>query len=85
MLLKKLECLMFNNLIEFGDRKFILYRTVRDNDKLDIDLLKQAWRCDTALKKEGIYYFCNEIPEIEFEEIEENENQLCDTSSQREE
>jgi hypothetical protein len=73
------------NIIEFGDRKFVLYRTIRDNGKIDVDLLKQYWRCDTSLKKNDIFHFCREIPEIEFEEIEENENQLCDTSSQREE
>ena len=71
-----------NNILEFGDRKFVLYRTIRDNGKIDVDLLKKHWRCDTSLKKDGIFYFCNEIPEVEFEEIEENENQLCDTSSQ---
>ena len=74
---------MQNNIISFGDRKFSLYRTIRDNGKIDIDLLKQYWRCDTSLKKDGVFYLCNEIPEIEFEEIEENETQLCDTSVQR--
>jgi hypothetical protein len=73
---------MQNNILEFGDRKFLLYRTIKDNGKLDIDLLKKFWRCDTALKKDNMFYFCNEILEIEFEEIKDNENQLCDTSSQ---
>ena len=72
---------MQNNIIQFGDRLFILYRQVRENPKINTEILKQYWSCDTVLKKDGIFYFCNEIPEIEFEEIEENENQLRDTSS----
>lgn len=71
------------NTVKFGDRIFSLYRTVRDNNKINVDLLKEYWHCDTALKKDNVFYFCNEIPEIEFEEIEENENQLCDTGVQR--
>ena len=73
---------MKNNIIQLGDRTFILYRTIKITPKIDenISLLKKFWRCDTALKKDGIFYLCNEIPEIEFEEIIEDENKLCDTS-----
>ena len=56
-------------IIEFGDRKFLLYRTVREFEKLDPNILKEYWYCDTVLKKEDIYYFCNEIKDIEYEEI----------------
>jgi hypothetical protein len=56
-------------LIEFGDRKFVLYRTIRETPKIDANLLKEYWRCDTVLKKENVYYFCNEIKEIDYEEI----------------
>ena len=73
---------MRNDILQFGDRIFILYRTIKITPKIDenISLLKKFWRCDTALKKDGIFYLCNEIPEIEFEEIIEDENKLCDTS-----
>jgi hypothetical protein len=71
---------MQNNIIEFGDRKFLFYRSVKDNGKIDADLLKKHWHCDTALKKDNIFYFCNEIIAIEFEEIEENENLICSSS-----
>lgn len=73
---------MQNNYIQLGDRLFTLYRQIRETPKINTEILKQYWHCDTVLKKEGMLYFCNEIPEVEFEEIEENENQLCDTSSQ---
>ena len=56
-------------IIEFGDRKFLLYRTVREFEKLDPNILKEYWHCDTVLKKEDMFYFCNEIKEIEYEEV----------------
>ena len=56
-------------IIEFGDRKFLLYRTIREFEKLDPNLLKDYWYCDTVLKKENMFYFCNEIKEIEYEEV----------------
>jgi len=67
--LKSLEKLLYKDLIEFGDRKFLLYRIIRETPKIDIDILKQYWNCDTALKKDNLYYFCNEIKEIDYEEI----------------
>jgi hypothetical protein len=51
---------MENNFIQFGDRLFSLYRTIRETTKIS--------------KRDGMFYFCNEIPYIEFEEIKENEN-----------
>ena len=67
--MKSLVKLLYKDIIEFGDRKFLLYRTTREFEKLDAELLKQYWRCDTVLKKENIYYFCNEIKEIDYAEI----------------
>ena len=60
--------LFYKDIIEFGDRKFLLYRTVRVTEKMDANVIKEYWHCDTVLKKEGMLYFCNEIPEIEFDE-----------------
>ena len=36
---------------------------------MDANLIKEYWHCDTVLKKENIYYFCNEIKAIDYEEI----------------
>jgi hypothetical protein len=60
---------MNNNLIQFGDRLFLLYRQIPNTSKIDTEILKQYWHCDTVLKKDNIYYFCREIPSLEFEEI----------------
>ena len=73
---------MRNDIIQLGDRMFVSYRTIKITPKIEenISILKKLWHCDTALKKEGVFYLCNEIKEIEFEEIKEDENKLCDTS-----
>ena len=61
--------LLYKDIIQFGDRMFMLYRTVKVTDKIDANILRKYWNCDTVLKKEEIYYFCNEIKEIDYEEI----------------
>jgi hypothetical protein len=61
--------LLYKDLIEFGDRKFLLYRTVRETEKIDANILKEHWHCDTVLKRDNLYYFCNEIKEIDYEKI----------------
>lgn len=73
---------MRNDIIQLGDRLFVLYRTIKITPKIEenISTLKKFWRCDTALRKDGLFYLCNEVPEIEFEELKEDENKLCDTS-----
>ena len=50
-----------------------LYQLVRvlKEDSLknpDISVLKQLFRCDTLLRKQGMLYFCRLIEEIEYEE-----------------
>ena len=42
---------------------------VRINEKMDANMIKEYWHCDTVLKKENVYYFCNEIKSIDYEEI----------------
>ncbi len=61
--------LFYKDIIEFGDRKFLLYRIIRNDKKIDANILKDYWHCDTVLKKDNLYYFCNEIKEINYAEI----------------
>tara|TARA_B100000287_G_scaffold352467_1_gene341931 strand:- start:96 stop:314 length:219 start_codon:yes stop_codon:yes gene_type:complete len=66
--------LFYRDIIGFGDRLFLLYRTVKESEKTTqeaINLVKKYWHCDTVLKKENIYYFCNEIQTIDYEEIKD--------------
>ena len=67
--MKSLVKLLYKDLIQFGDRTFLLYRTIKVTDKVEPNTLKEYWHCDTVLKKENLYYFCNEIKEINYEEI----------------
>lgn len=60
---------MQNEYLQFGDRLFVLYRKLQDNQKINTDILKKYWHCDTVLKKENIFYFCNEVQTTEFEEL----------------
>jgi Zn-dependent oligopeptidase len=60
---------MYNEYLQLGDRLFVLYRKLQDNQKINTEILKHYWHCDTVLKKGGIFYFCNEIQTIEFEEL----------------
>ena len=75
---------MRNDIIQLGDRLFVLYRTIKITPKIEenISTLKKYWHCDTALKKDGIFYLCNEVLEVDFEEIKEDENKLRNTSVQ---
>ena len=61
--------LLYKDIIEFGDRKFLIVSYNKRNRKNQPDILKEYWNCDTVLKKENLYYFCNEIKEIDYEEI----------------
>ena len=67
--MESLGKLLYKDIIEFGDRKFLLYLIIRETPKIDANILKDYWHCDTVLKKDNLYYFCNEIKEIDYEEI----------------
>jgi hypothetical protein len=56
-------------MLNMGNRSFKLVRTLRDRPNLDTDLLKEFWHCDTVLKKDGVFYFCREIEDVEFETL----------------
>jgi hypothetical protein len=57
-------------IVHMGPRSFYLYRTFKERDKpIDTDLLKELWHCDSVLKKDGVFYFCREIEDVEFENI----------------
>ena len=66
--------MFYRDVIGFGDRLFLLYRTVKESEKTTqeaVNLVKKYWHCDIVLKKENIYYFCNEIQTIDYEEIKD--------------
>jgi hypothetical protein len=55
--------------ITVGDEWYQIIRTVREDRQWDVDLLKQYWFCTHTFRKDGLLYFCREVPKIEFEVI----------------
>ena len=57
--------------INYSDKLFIVKRKIKETNfkpYIDLSPLKLLWQCDSILKKQGIYYFCDEIKEIDYEE-----------------
>ena len=57
--------------IDYNNKLFIVKRKVKEyhlKQNIDLTPLKILWHCDTILKKEYLFYFCNEIKEISYEE-----------------
>lgn len=55
-----------NDILKVGERLFLLKRTIRTfNPEQYVEELKVLFNCDTLLKKDGIYYFCDEIKDVE--------------------
>jgi hypothetical protein len=57
--------------INYSDKLFVVKRKIKEHHiKTNIDLtpLKVLWKCDTILKKSGLYYFCDIVKDISYEE-----------------
>ena len=57
--------------ISYSNKLFTVKRKVKEHHlKQNIDLtpLKILWHCDTILKKDRLFYFCDEIKEPSYEE-----------------
>tara|TARA_R110000803_G_scaffold27812_1_gene64713 strand:+ start:294 stop:497 length:204 start_codon:yes stop_codon:yes gene_type:complete len=62
-------------IIEIQGKLFQIVRKFPQNRiNLDIEdgvtILKQYYHCDTMFKSQGLLWLCNEIKDIEYEEIE---------------
>jgi hypothetical protein len=57
--------------INYSDKLFVVKRKIKEHHiKTNIDLtpLKVLWHCDTILKKNSLYYFCDSVKDISYEE-----------------
>jgi len=57
--------------INYSDKLFTVERKIKEHhlkQNIDLSPLKILWHCDTILKKDHLFYFCNEIKEISYEE-----------------
>lgn len=57
--------------IKFDDKLFVLKRKLREDQTPNVDAWKEHLRADTVLKKDGLLYFLELVPELE--EIKEVE------------
>ena len=64
-----------HDIITVQDKLFIVRRKFKESninlEKGKASTLKELYRCDTVFKAQGYIWVCNEIPEIEYEEIKE--------------
>jgi|TARA_Y100000310_G_scaffold236736_1_gene239976 hypothetical protein len=55
--------------IEYNDTLYIVYGKVPITTELSIEELRKGYNTDIILRKDNLYYMCDEIIEAEFEEI----------------
>ena len=66
---------MNREIIEIQGKLFQIVRKFPQN-RINLDIedgvtnLKQYYHCDTMFKSQGLLWLCNEIKDIEYEEIE---------------
>ena len=55
--------------VTFNDKLFIVVKKIRIDHNPIIETWKEHLGTDTVLKRDGYYWFCEEIPSIDFEEL----------------
>jgi len=61
---------MFNlvkQIVEFQGNSYIINRLIKESDipQENVNDYKEYLKCDTVLKKDGLYYFVNKIEEAQ--------------------
>ena len=57
--------------IHYNNKMFVVKRKIKEHSikpNRDMEPLKIIWHCDTILKKDHQFYFCDEIKEVSYEE-----------------
>tara|TARA_Y100000593_G_C4089614_1_gene227888 strand:+ start:168 stop:356 length:189 start_codon:yes stop_codon:yes gene_type:complete len=62
---------MYKNIIYTKDKACQLIRVLKESNlnNPDTEILREYFRCDTVLRKQGLLYFCRLIKEIEYDEL----------------
>ena len=62
-----------HDIITVQDKLFVIRRKFKEGsinlEKGKSTTLKKLYQCDTVFKAQGYIWVCNEIPEIDYEEI----------------
>lgn len=54
-------------LVYYNDKAYIVVRTIKESSNPIISVWKEHLGCDVVLKREGVYYFCKTVIDIEDE------------------
>lgn len=59
-------------------KKYHVKRVIPSADVTDAksSVIKELWGCDTILQKNGFFYYCDEMPDIEYVDIDENTTKM---------
>ena len=58
-------------IIDIGDKRYLVKGTEAvEEEGIDTDELKKQWNADSALRNGNTLYLCQEIKEIEFEDLD---------------
>jgi hypothetical protein len=55
--------------VYFSDDLFVIKRTIKESEKLDVDFLKVYFDADLVLKKDSVYYFTQKVETLEYEPV----------------
>lgn len=57
--------------VYFNDSMFYVVRVIKEDSKPIVDTWKEHLMCDTVLRKDGVFYFCQKViePEVIDEQI----------------
>ena len=56
---------MKSEFLKFQDKIFVVKRLLREDLNPNVDAWKEYLRADTVLKKDGVLYFLETIPDLE--------------------
>jgi len=54
-----------NEFLKFQDRLFLIKRILKEEDRPIIDVWKEHLSADTVLRKDGLLYFLETVPDLE--------------------
>ena len=60
--------MVFGEILNFQDRMFLCKRKIRESQQPIIETWKIYLNCDVILKKDGWFFFCQEIKDAEIVE-----------------
>lgn len=54
-----------NEFINFQDRLFLIKRIIKEEHQPNVEVWKEHLMADTVLKKDGLFYFLETVPDLE--------------------